>query len=262
MGVVAVEINHQALYPSLIFDKEIRYNDQITLYPVKVKNIIQFQECQQAITLRKDAIFHEKELIRMPYFSFIKHAYRDFELAQKYGILFLPIYYDFILRLLQIVCGDDSTITYDENSLDVFLNGQLITDEIFDDLREIIIIQNEIDFDMNEFMNIDTVKALEHAREFEAKKNGDKVDIEDYIDSLVIALNVTDEYVSSLSIRKFWRYIKRVNKYDEYRSLHSAEMTGMVTFKEPLHHWMTSINIQDKYKELKADETKVRGIAG
>lgn len=62
-----------------------------------------------------------------------------------------------------------------------------------------------------------------------------------------------------MSIRKFWRIIKRIQKQEEYQSCHSAEMTGMVTFKEPLRHWMTSIEKIDKYDNLKADEKEVRG---
>ena len=134
----------------------------------------------------------------------------------------------------------------------------LVTDEVFDDLRKIIIIQNDIDFDIDEFMNIDTVKALEKAREFEAKKNKEKADIEDYIDSIIIGLKVTEDYVSNLTIRKFWRYIKRINKHEEYEACRSGQMSGMVTFKEPIQHWMTSIEVTDKYENLKTDEEELR----
>ena len=107
-------------------------------------------------------------------------------------------------------------------------------------------------------MNIDTVRALEKARAFELKKNKEKSNIEDYIDSLIIGMNVTEEYVSNLTIRKFWRYIKRINKHEDYEACLSGQMSGMVTFKEPLQHWMTSIEITDRYRNLKTDETELR----
>lgn len=257
-----MEINSQSLYSYLLFNEAIRYDEHITLYPIKMKDILLFQQCQMALTLRKDSIFREKEIIKMQYLDFIKYACRNNELAEKYKMPLLPIYYDLILKLLQIICGDDAVITFNQNTLDFAINDEFITNEKFDDLRKIIMVQNDIDFDIDEFMNIDTIKALEKAREFEAKKNKEKADIEDYIDSLIIDLKVTEEYVSNLTVRKFWRYIKRINKHEEYQSCRSAQMTGMVTFKEPIQHWMTSIEVTDKYKGLKADEDELRSKIG
>ena len=255
---MSVEINKDTLFPYLIYNKEIKYNEHITLYPIKMKDIITFQQYQIALTLRKDAIFQDKQIIKMGYLEFIKYACRNDELAQKYNMPLLPFYYDFIIGILQLTCGEDVEIKYNTSTLDFSINDFLITDEVFDDLRKIIIIQNDIDFDIDEFMNIDTVKALEKAREFEAKKNKEKADIEDYIDSIIIGLKVTEDYVSNLTIRKFWRYIKRINKHEEYEACRSGQMSGMVTFKEPIQHWMTSIEVTDKYENLKTDEEELR----
>ena len=255
---MSVEISKDTLFPYLIYNKEIKYNEHITLYPIKMKDIITFQQYQMALTLRKDAIFQDKQIIKMGYLEFIKYACRNDELAQKYNMPLLPFYYDFIIGILQLTCGEDVEIKYNTSTLDFSINDFLITDEVFDDLRKIIIIQNDIDFDVDEFMNIDTVKALEKAREFEAKKNKEKADIEDYIDSIIIGLKVTEEYVSNLTIRKFWRYIKRINKHEEYEACRSGQMSGMVTFKEPIQHWMTSIEVTDKYENLKTDEEELR----
>ena len=253
-----MEISKDTLFPYLIYNKEIKYNEHITLYPIKMKDIITFQQYQMALTLRKDAIFQDKQIIKMGYLEFIKYACRNDELAQKYNMPLLPFYYDFIIGILQLTCGEDVEIKYNTSTLDFSINDFLVTDEVFDDLRKIIIIQNDIDFDIDEFMNIDTVKALEKAREFEAKKNKEKADIEDYIDSLIIGMKVTEEYVSNLTIRKFWRYIKRINKHEEYEACRSGQMSGMVTFKEPIQHWMTSIEVTDKYENLKTDEDELR----
>ena len=253
-----MEISKDTLFPYLIYNKEIKYNEHITLYPIKMKDIITFQQYQIALTLRKDAIFQDKQIIKMGYLEFIKYACRNEELAQKYNMPLLPFYYDFIIGVLQLTCGEDVEIKYNTSTLDFSINDFLITDEVFDDLRKIIIIQNDIDFDIDEFMNIDTVKALEKAREFEAKKNKEKADIEDYIDSIIIGLKVTEDYVSNLTIRKFWRYIKRINKHEEYEACRSGQMSGMVTFKEPIQHWMTSIEVTDKYENLKTDEEELR----
>lgn len=253
-----MEINSQTLYSYLLFNKEIKYVEGITLSPVKMKDILLFQQCQPALTLRKDSIFQEKDIIKMQYLDFIKYAHRNAALSQKYNMPYLLFYYDFALQILQTACTKGTTISCNKESLDFSINGILITNEIFDDLRNIIMIQNDIDFDMNEFMNIDTVNALEKAREFESRKNKEKADIEDYIDSLIVDLKVTEAYVSELTIRKFWRYIKRITKHEEYQTLRSAQMSGMVTLKEPVQHWMTSIETADKYEHLKTNEKELR----
>lgn len=252
-----VAINKKSLFPYLIYNKPYKYNDAITLYPIKMKDIVIFQRLQSSIMLYKDAIFHEKKLIKMDYWDFIKYANKNYELSEDYNLPLLPYYYDFVLGLFELSCGDDVKIEIDTN-LEVYINEFKITNEVFDDLRRIILIQNDIDFDIDEFMNIDTLQALEKAREFEAKKKKEKADIEDYIDSLIIGLKVTEEYVSNLTIRKFWRYINRLNKHDEYQACRSGQMTGFVTFKEPLKHWMTSFEVDDKYENLKTNEQELR----
>lgn len=256
-----MNIDKSTYYRQLLFNESIEYNG-LTLNPIRMKDIIDFQQYQNAFTVRKDAIFHEKNIIKMDYWEFIKYAYRNFELAEKYEMPLLPFYYDFILNTFLLSCGDDIEIKISNDTLDCSINDIEITGLVFDNMRKIILLQNDIDFDIEEFMNIDTIRALEKAREFEMKKNKEKADIEDYIDSLVIGLKVTEEYISNLTIRKFWRYIKRINKHEDYQSGRSAQMTGMVTFKEPLKHWMTSLEVEDKYENLKTDEDELRSKVG
>ena len=127
--------------------------------------------------------------------------------------------------------------------------------------RHIIIIQNDIDFDIDEFLNYDTEQRLLKAKK-DLNKNDDKASIEDYIDSLVIAMNTTEERIMNMTIRKFWRYIKRYQLHESYTIAKTGECSGMVSFKEPIKHWMVSLEEDDKYKELKTDENELRGKIG
>lgn len=259
---MSVEINKEILQKNLIFDLPIVYDDNITLYPVRMKDSLDFQVFQLAITARKDSIFQRKDVIKMGYWDFIKETAISPDNFQSKDLPLVSFYYSFILTMLPKICEKDANIEYNTSTLDVYINGELITNEIFDDMRRIIILQNDIDFNIDEFMNIDTVKALERARDFEAKKNKETSDIEDYIDSLVIELRTTNEYVMNLTVRKFWRYIKRVNKHEQYEACLNGQMSGMVTFKEPIEHWMTSIEVKDKYENLKTDEGELREKIG
>ena len=85
-----VVIDKEQLEPYIIYDKSIRYDEKITLYPIKMKNIVDFQLFQTAITVRKDAIFQDKKVIKMGYFEFIQKQY----ITTNYH------YYHFFIQLL------------------------------------------------------------------------------------------------------------------------------------------------------------------
>lgn len=255
-------IDKESLKPYLLFDSPIRYDNHIVLYPVKMGNILDFRLYEKSLTVRKDSIFKDKKILKMDYLDFIKYCHNNDELASEYDMKILPLLYTLLIKLLSIVCGSESKIMIQEENLDIYINDELITNEIFDDIRRIIIIQNDIDFDVDEFISLDTLKALEKAQKFEQEKNKDEADLEDYIDSVAIAMQLSDEYIKELSIRKFWRYVKRINKHEEYSAYSNARLTGFVKFKTPLAHWMTTIDVVDKYENLKTDESELRSKIG
>lgn len=255
-----MEINKGSLLPSLIYNKPIQYSSHIVLYPVKMNDIIEFQTLIPSITLRKNSIFHDKQLIKMDYIDFLLYSCNNIELEKQYGLPGLSNYYVYALRLLQLCCnGAELQIRQQDNQ--ILINGESITPKKFDDLRRIIIIQNDVDFDMDEFLNYDTEKRLLEAQKGLNKDNL-HADIEDYIDSLVIAMKTTEEQVMNMTIRKFWRYIKRYQLQEGYAIEKAGEYSGMVTFKEPIKYWMTSLDKDDKYEHLKIDENELKGKIG
>lgn len=249
-------MTNESLFSYVIFNKEIPYNDKITLYPVTMKDVLTFQFLSQSLTVRKNSTFHEKEIIKMSYLEFLLYCLGNKELEAQYQIPGLSQYFLYAVKLLQICC-QGADIQIDQQTGQVFINQECITSKIFDDLRRIIIIQNDIDFDMDEFLHHDTEQRLLKARK-DLNKSESKANIEDYIDSLVIAMNTTEDRIMNMTIRKFWRYIKRYQLRESYTIAKTGECSGMVSFKEPLKHWMTSFEEEDKYKELKTDETSLK----
>ncbi|MCI9540592.1 MAG: hypothetical protein HFG39_05935 [Lachnospiraceae bacterium] len=249
------EINKDILLPFLIYDKPFPYYGTITLYPVTMDNILLFQTLSQSIIIRKDSIFHNKKIIKMSYLDFLIYAFGNKELETQYKIPYLSQYYLYAIQLLQLCCKD-AEITMDQTGY-LYINKILITPEIFDDLRRIIILQNEIDFDIDEFLNYDTEQRLQKADTQNHKK--DKITIEDYIDSLIIAMNTTENQIINMTIRKFWRYIKRYQLHENYTIAKTSEYSGLVSFKEPIPYWMVSLDEEDKYKHLKTDENELKG---
>lgn len=253
-------ISKDALLPFLIYNKPFNYNDDIILYPITMNDIVLFQTISKSITVRKNSIFRDKKIIKMSYLDFLFYSFGNKELEVEYMIPGLSNYLFYLIQLIKLCCKDVE-VNFGDYHNQLFINGTLITSDMFDDLRRIIIIQNGIDFDIDEFLNSDTEQRLLKAKR-DQDKNDDKSDIEDYIDSLVIAMNTTEERIMNMTIRKFWRYLKRYQLYEGYTIAKTGECTGMVSFKEPIKYWMISLDEDDKYKDLKADEETLKSKIG
>lgn len=253
-------IDNESLLPSLIYNKPFKYNDDIILYPVTMNDFILFQTISKSIILRKNSIFREKKLIKMSYLDLLFYSFRNEELENTYKIVGLSQYLLFFLQLIKICCKNPQINIIDPAN-QLCIGSTLITPDIFDDLRRIIIIQNGIDFDIDEFINSDTEQRLLKA-EKDQNKSDDNANIEDYIDSLVTAMNITEERIMNMTIRKFWRYLKRYQLHEGYTIAKTGECSGMVSFKEPIKYWMLSLDEDDKYKHLKTDEETLKGKIG
>lgn len=257
--VILVYFNKDTLLPFLIYNSPFKYSENIILYPVTMKDIITFQMLTPSITIRKDSMFHEKKIIKMTYLDFLIYCLGNEELEKNYQISGLSQYFLYAIQLLKICCINSNIEITQSGQL--CINGEIITPKTFDDLRRIIIIQNDIDFDIDEFLNYDTEQRLLKA-EHDMLKKQDKANIEDYIDSLVIAMNTTEQYIMNMTIRKFWRYIKRYQLHENYTISKTGECSGLVSFKEPIKHWMVSLDEEDKYKHLKTDEEELKSKIG
>lgn len=257
---MSVEIKKETLFPLLIYNKPVKYTENIILYPVTMNDIVAFQALSQSITVRKNSTFHEKKIIKMTYLDFLLYCLGNEELEKQYKIIGLSQYFIYAIQLLQLCCKD-AEIKLNQQTGQIVINGEVITPQVFDDLRRIIIIQNDIDFDIDEFLNYDTEQRLLKAQK-DLDKDKDKANIEDYIDSLVIAMHTTEDRIMEMTIRKFWRYVKRYNLHENYTIMRTGECSGMVSFKEPIKHWMVSLEEDDKYKHLKADENELRSKIG
>ena len=134
-----------------------------------------------------------------------------------------------------------------------FKNGNdfaLINYNSVDTCYHTLVALNE-NFNIDEFINRDTEEALLKAQN--ATSGKDTSTLEDYVDSVCLGMGIKEEDVKKLSIRKFWRYVKRISKRDVFNVMKTAETSGMVKLKEPVEYWMSDIEINDKYKEVKTD---------
>lgn len=250
-----MDINNNSLYPYLIYSSPIYYTEDLVLYPVKMGDIFDFNYFKSSITIRKNSIFPVKKIIKMSYLDFLFYCHGNVELAKEYDMPLLPYYYSFALKLLQLVFKDQEVLASSTQG-GFRINGTVITADQFDDIRRIIILQNGIDFDIDEFIHYDTEQELKKAQD--AISGKDKATLEDYIDSVCLGMRLSEEKVKDLPIRKFWRYVKRISKRDIFTVMKSAESTGFVKFKEPVQYWMSELDDGDKFKDVKTDTQSLR----
>lgn len=247
-------IEKNFLQAELQFCQPYNY-EGVLVHPIKMKNCLDLLSLQDSIIINKNGLFSQKNIIKMTYLDFLRYAMEHPELEEQYNVPGLAFAYLKAIKLLSMTCKDSSVEVGESNEL--LIDDRTITPEMFDDLRRIIILQNDIDFDIDEFLNYDTIKRLEKAKS-DLDKSQDKATIEDYIDSLIVATGWELEKVLELPVRKFWRFVKRLNLRDTYKILKTAECSGMVSFKEPVRHWMGPLDSgESKYDELKADSKSV-----
>lgn len=260
MAVILVTYDKNTLAQFLLFSDPIPYNEKITLYPVTMEHVLDFQMYSRAITFRKDSRIGSKEIIKMTYLDFLVYAMYHPELAEI--IQDTPDISQFFLytvTLLTMVCKDQPIDMNRDGGIRI--NGHVINADEFDDLRRIIILQNGIDFNIDEFLNYDTEKRLQKAQK-DMDKNKDIVTTEDYIDSLCLVLQTSKQAIKEMPIREFWRLVKRNDAHETYQIMKTGECSGMVKFKEPIKHWVRSLEEEDKYAHLKTDENELKSKIG
>lgn len=245
-----MRITTESMYEHLLFSSPYYYTEDLVLYPILMKDVLPFSIFKSSIVVRKNSIFPVKKIIKMSYLDFLFYSYNNIELAKEFEMPLLPNYYSFAFELLKLVFKNQD-VKANPTSGGFLINDIEITPEQFDDIRRIIILQNGIDFDIDEFINRDTEEALLKAQN--ATSGKDNSTLEDYVDSVCLAMGVTEDDVKKMSIRKFWRYVKRISKRDVFNTMKSAESSGMVKFKEPIEYWMSDIETKDKFKEVKTD---------
>lgn len=258
--MIPVKITEETLSNNLFFDTPIKYNDAITISPVKVRDYFMFHWYLQSITVRKNSRYPDKKIIKMSYLDFLVFAKDNEEFANQYKDKQLSFLYDYVLGLLQLVCIDHE-IQYNTATMEIYINRFLINSDVFDDIRRIILLQNYVDFDIDEFINYDTERALENAANRDSKNKLDR-SMEDIIDSLCVVLHMSASEVGDLSLRKFWRYIHRIDLRDLYLLQMNGEFSGMSKFKSPPAHWTSSIKRGDTYSNVKTDEDDLKSKIG
>ena len=102
---------------------------------------------------------------------------------------------------------------------------------------------------------------MEKAEQYKRQLQHNKMaSLEDRMICVLISTPLKLDDIYNLTIRKFDKILQRVDYKLHYQIYLSAQMSGMVEFKEKdaLRHWMSDLSEDDEFKDVKVDLDDVK----
>lgn len=132
MVVIDVTYTKETLSSYLMYSSPIVFKEKITLYPVTMEHVVEFQGLSKSITFRKDSRIGDKQIMKMTYLEFLFYAATHPELDMLFeDTPDLSKYLAYLFLLLKIVCRDQEISFYDKTG-NLVINGCEITHDEFD----------------------------------------------------------------------------------------------------------------------------------
>lgn len=196
---------------------------------------------------------------------------QSFDMIREDGKLFLRVYqraddYE-LLNKQEIELQKDFINEYEKNrgkitqeKLDEFTNKSneieekmynkvIINSEEFDEIRQLIMIQNDV---KSEHYGANLEKTL---YEFKAKLNSineqkSRTDMEDLITALGYLTHRSPSEMKDMTIRRFNRELQIALNKDDYYLYKQLELSGAITLKEDIPHWLKHYEPKGRFDDV------------
>lgn len=232
----------------LFYDKPIPYKD-LLIYPATMDRYLDFHFYISCLLLDKNSI-PKPEVISMTYLQFLYYMAKTTELPYLY------MFKELLKMVLHI--DDDSNLWFgtDPDGKAIFkIKGVIYNSDDLNKITDIIFLQNSIEH-IDDTIQKEVRDAMEKAKVYKMKQNEYKMcSLEDQMICVLISTSLKLEDIYKLTIRKFSKILERVDYKLHYEIYLSAEMSGMVKFKDEnkIKHWMADLTKSDKYEDVKVD---------
>lgn len=224
----------------IYFDKPIPY-ESLFIYPIKIEDYYDFVCCIDIFMIDKN-ILGQVEFIQMPYLQFLFDVVFNQDKTQESKFV----------RLFELCLGVDLSkeelkIGKDEKGK-IFLTVKdiKISSKQFEDIKRIILYQNINEYD-DKYVDPDLKKARDEYLNF-VNRGIDSPSIENQIAIITSHTGICKKDLMQYTYRSFDILFNTVKEEVDYTISKSAEMSGNVTFKQPIEHWIYKTK-KDKYAD-------------
>lgn len=235
----------------LFYDKPIPYK-KLLIYPVKMDKYLDFHLYISCLLLDKNSI-PDSNVISMTYLDFLYY------MASITEIPYLYMFKELLKMVLHIDDDEHFHFYRDENGKAYFkIDDESYDHADFDKIVDIIFLQNCIEH-IDDSIQKEVREEMEKAEKFKRQNAYKMCSLEDQMICVLISTSLKLEDIYNLTIRKFSKVLERVDHKLHYQIYLSAEMSGMVKFKDEskIQHWMADLTRKDRYSDVKIDSEKM-----
>lgn len=223
-------MNNYEIQSCLMNDEPIPFKG-LLIYPFTMKQYYLFHQLASILTIEKNKI-PDPKIISKSYLDFLIDIIKvGDELSQStstmlYSLLSLALHDDNML----LKHGIENKKTY------LSINDVKIFKRDFDDLKELILIQNIPDY-KNDYIDPELEEELNKVRQM--KNNGEHCcNVEKQLVSIAMGMSMSLEEVKNMTIRKFYIALDMIDRKLHYIIKKTASMSGMVEFKNDIKHYL------------------------
>ena len=145
-----------------------------------------------------------------------------------------------------------------DNKKKLFIGHVEITKDDYDFLRRIYCYQNILDYD-DKYIDPELKEALDEKKRLESM-DAENPSLEKQEAAVITGSSYTFETIKTIPLRKFTMLLRVIESRLQYEAMRTGEMSGMVTFKNPIPHWLYSNNkkksIMDEVTSLDSFKNK------
>lgn len=252
------------------YDKPIPFKSDLIIYPILTQNYTEFLKLSDCLTLNKN---ETTEGLMQTHLDFLVSKMEDREIGQywarKFSRLLELIFHvkngircnqcktiislpEFLQQLEEqkegVACKNcgstnfEEVIRYIENSKgkkELIINGVTITSKDYERLRQIVMYQNFPDYQDDSWVDPEIREDQRQKQELLAKQgSGGTATLERKVVAISSQTNYKIEEVYNLPMRKFITLLELIDAVITYQADRTGMMSGMVTFKKPLEHWL------------------------
>jgi hypothetical protein len=217
------------------YDQPIPFKG-LSIYPVLVSEYFEFFNSIGCLTIEKDSI-PDTRIIGMSYLDFLFDLIKSGPRGSEMGDMLFGI-----LKLCLRV--DDDDIKYIDNfgKITLVISGVEIRKKDFELLKRIICYQNTPDYD-DTYIDHELREAIDEANRISNDtESPGSTSLERQMICIVTSTALTLDNIARMTIRKFVLMLQIVDSKLHYQIYKTGESSGMVSFKQPITHWMYSKN--------------------